>query len=73
MFTLTMDHLCNADNQRYTRFKHGVVFPAFVNGPARVWGLTAIILDRTLAILFPDAHRVNFRFQNIRNKVKKVK
>ena len=70
MFTLTMDHLCNADNQRYTRFKHGVVFPAFVNGPARVWGLTAIILDRTLAILFPDAHRVNFRFQNIRNKDK---
>ena len=61
VFALSLEHLCMTTNQRYTTFKNGTMLPVFVNGPHKVWGLSAIILDWVLGLLFPDHYKTKHR------------
>ncbi|XP_063061212.1 nucleoside diphosphate-linked moiety X motif 8 [Engraulis encrasicolus] len=57
IFTVTLAHVCNPDNQGYTNFrmgnKYGYTLPVFRNGKHRVWGLTAVALEHTLKLIVP--------------------
>lgn len=57
MFALSLDHLCNPANCGYTKFKSKTVLPVFLNGPHRVWGLTAIILEQVLLVVVPQNYK----------------
>ncbi|NXJ04060.1 NUDT8 protein, partial [Odontophorus gujanensis] len=58
VFTLPLEHLLREENQGYTHFRtagrYGYTLPVFLNGPHRIWGLTAIITELTLELLAPD-------------------
>ncbi|KAK9962833.1 hypothetical protein ABG768_008183 [Culter alburnus] len=57
VFTLTLEHLCQAQNRGYTHFRTGDRFgytlPVFHGPRYRVWGLTAVALDQALALIVP--------------------
>ncbi|XP_028915013.1 nucleoside diphosphate-linked moiety X motif 8 isoform X2 [Ornithorhynchus anatinus] len=61
VFTLPLAHLLQDGNQGYTHFcvggRYRYTLPVFLHGPYRVWGLTAIITERTLELLVPGAYR----------------
>ncbi|XP_051686183.1 mitochondrial coenzyme A diphosphatase NUDT8 isoform X2 [Oryctolagus cuniculus] len=61
VFTLPLAHLLETQNQGYTHFCKGGHFrytlPVFLNGPHRVWGLTAIITEFTLQLLAPGTYQ----------------
>ncbi|KAM4666597.1 mitochondrial coenzyme A diphosphatase NUDT8 isoform 2-T2 [Amazona ochrocephala] len=61
VFTLPLAHLLREENQGYTHFRtagrYGYTLPVFLNGPHRVWGLTAIITELTLELLAPQHYR----------------
>ncbi|XP_006171423.2 nucleoside diphosphate-linked moiety X motif 8 [Tupaia chinensis] len=61
VFTLPLTHLLQTQNQGYTHFCQGGHFrytlPVFLNGPHRVWGLTAVITELTLQLLAPGTYR----------------
>ncbi|XP_052667985.1 mitochondrial coenzyme A diphosphatase NUDT8 [Harpia harpyja] len=61
IFTLPLAHLLREENQGYTHFRtagrYGYTLPVFLNGPHKVWGLTAIITELTLELLAPDRYR----------------
>ncbi|XP_069713408.1 mitochondrial coenzyme A diphosphatase NUDT8-like [Phaenicophaeus curvirostris] len=61
VFTLPLDHLLREENQGYTHFRTGgryaYTLPVFLNGPHRVWGLTAIVTELTLELLAPGCYR----------------
>ncbi|XP_064019446.1 mitochondrial coenzyme A diphosphatase NUDT8 [Pogoniulus pusillus] len=62
VFTLPLAHLLREENQGYTHFRgssgrYGYTLPVFLNGPHRVWGLTAIITELTLELLAPARYR----------------
>lgn len=61
VFTLPLAHLLREKNQGYTHFRtagrYGYTLPVFLNGPHKVWGLTAIITELTLELLTPDRYR----------------
>ncbi|XP_010709116.1 nucleoside diphosphate-linked moiety X motif 8 [Meleagris gallopavo] len=60
VFTLPLEHLLQEENQGYTHFRtagrYGYTLPVFLNGPHRIWGLTAIITELTLELLAPDLY-----------------
>ncbi|KFV66987.1 hypothetical protein N307_09224, partial [Dryobates pubescens] len=58
VFTLPLAHLLREENQGYTHFRgrYGYTLPVFLNGPHKVWGLTAIITELTLELLAPDRY-----------------
>uniref|UniRef100_A0A8C9EM49 Nudix hydrolase 8 n=1 Tax=Pavo cristatus TaxID=9049 RepID=A0A8C9EM49_PAVCR len=60
VFTLPLEHLLQEKNQGYTHFRtagrYGYTLPVFLNGPHRIWGLTAIITELTLELLAPDLY-----------------
>lgn len=60
VFTLPLEHLLREENQGYTHFRtagrYGYTLPVFLNGPHRIWGLTAIITELTLELLAPDLY-----------------
>ncbi|XP_010562682.1 PREDICTED: nucleoside diphosphate-linked moiety X motif 8, mitochondrial, partial [Haliaeetus leucocephalus] len=60
VFTLPLAHLLREDNQGYTHFRtagrYSYTLPVFLNGPHKVWGLTAIITELTLELLAPDRY-----------------
>ena len=37
--------------------------PVFVNGPHRIWGLTAIVLDIVMATFCPEFYRKMFEIK----------
>ncbi|XP_036115273.1 nucleoside diphosphate-linked moiety X motif 8 isoform X2 [Molossus molossus] len=55
-----------AQNQGYTHFCQGGHFrytlPVFLNGPHRVWGLTAVITEFALQLLVPGAYQPRMDF-----------
>ncbi|KAJ3590507.1 hypothetical protein NHX12_008458 [Muraenolepis orangiensis] len=55
VFTMSLSHACDPSNRGYTHFRTGAAFgytlPVFRNGKHRVWGLTAVALDHTLALI----------------------
>ncbi|ROL47361.1 Nucleoside diphosphate-linked moiety X motif 8 [Anabarilius grahami] len=57
VFSLTLEHLCQAQNRGYTHFRTGDRFgytlPVFHGPRYRVWGLTAVALDQALALIVP--------------------
>ncbi|XP_066043116.1 mitochondrial coenzyme A diphosphatase NUDT8 isoform X2 [Chamaea fasciata] len=61
VFTLPLAHLLRQENQGYTHFRtasgYGYTLPVFLNGPHKVWGLTAIITELTLELLVPGRYR----------------
>ncbi|XP_065695098.1 mitochondrial coenzyme A diphosphatase NUDT8 [Patagioenas fasciata] len=61
VFTLPLAHLLREENQGYTHFRtagrYSYTLPVFLNGPHRVWGLTAIVTEMTLELLAPDRYR----------------
>ncbi|KAM7019411.1 mitochondrial coenzyme A diphosphatase NUDT8 [Passerculus sandwichensis] len=61
VFTLPLAHLLREENQGYTHFRtasgYGYTLPVFLNGPHKVWGLTAIITELTLELLLPGRYR----------------
>ncbi|XP_042737940.1 mitochondrial coenzyme A diphosphatase NUDT8 isoform X2 [Tympanuchus pallidicinctus] len=60
VFTLPLEHLLQEENQGYTHFRtagrYGYTLPVFLNGPHRIWGLTAIITELTLELLAPNLY-----------------
>lgn len=54
VFTLSLEHVCNPTNYGYTKFASQAVLPLFLNGPHRIWGLTAIVLEQVLLALLPE-------------------
>ncbi|NXB80906.1 NUDT8 protein, partial [Donacobius atricapilla] len=60
VFTLPLAHLLREENQGYTHFRtasgYGYTLPVFLNGPHKVWGLTAIITELTLELLLPGCY-----------------
>uniref|UniRef100_A0A8D0GA95 Nudix hydrolase domain-containing protein n=1 Tax=Sphenodon punctatus TaxID=8508 RepID=A0A8D0GA95_SPHPU len=60
VFTLKVSHLLQEENQGYTNFCHqgrySYTLPVFLNGPHRVWGLTAIMTDLMLELLAPRTY-----------------
>ncbi|NXG76766.1 NUDT8 protein, partial [Baryphthengus martii] len=60
VFTVPLAHLLREENQGYTHFRtagrYGYTLPVFLNGPHKVWGLTAIITELTLELLAPDRY-----------------
>ncbi|XP_044278670.1 nucleoside diphosphate-linked moiety X motif 8 isoform X2 [Varanus komodoensis] len=60
VFTLSVPHLLQEENQGYTHFCHKGVYsytlPIFLHGPHRVWGLTAILTELTLELLAPGKY-----------------
>ncbi|NWT75291.1 NUDT8 protein, partial [Prunella himalayana] len=60
VFTLPLAHLLREENQGYTHFRtasgYGYTLPVFLNGPHKVWGLTAIITELTLELLVPGRY-----------------
>lgn len=67
VFALPLAHLLQVQNQGYTHFCQGGHFrytlPVFLNGPHRVWGLTAIITEFTLQLLVPGAYQPHLDFR----------
>ncbi|XP_012520928.1 PREDICTED: nucleoside diphosphate-linked moiety X motif 8, mitochondrial [Propithecus coquereli] len=61
VFVLPVAHLLQTQNQGYTHFCRGGHFsytlPVFLNGPHRVWGLTAVITELTLQLLAPGTYQ----------------
>ncbi|CAM9502338.1 unnamed protein product [Bubo scandiacus] len=61
VFTMPLAHLLREENQGYTHFRtagrYSYTLPVFLNGPHKVWGLTAIITELTLELLAPDHYR----------------
>lgn len=61
VFTLPLAHLLREENQGYTHFRtasgYGYTLPVFLNGPHKVWGLTAIATELTLELLLPGRYR----------------
>ncbi|NXY65503.1 NUDT8 protein, partial [Callaeas wilsoni] len=57
VFTLPLAHLLREENQGYTHFRtasgYRYTLPVFLNGPHKVWGLTAIVTELTLELLVP--------------------
>ncbi|XP_055683836.1 mitochondrial coenzyme A diphosphatase NUDT8 [Lutzomyia longipalpis] len=54
VFTVSLEHLCSKENHRHTQFKSaGIVIPAYVNTPAKVWGITAFMTHIFLKALLP--------------------
>ncbi|EDO31011.1 predicted protein [Nematostella vectensis] len=49
-------------NRRYTKWKTGLIMPVFLSGRYKVWGLTAIMLDRTLDALLTGHYQMVSRF-----------
>ncbi|XP_054828647.1 mitochondrial coenzyme A diphosphatase NUDT8 [Eublepharis macularius] len=60
VFTLSISHLLQEENQGYTNFCHkgqySHTLPVFLHGPHRIWGLTAVITDLTLELLVPGKY-----------------
>lgn len=60
-FILSLKHLCDPRNTRYTQFRssreNGYVLPVYVNGECRVWGMTALITHIVLSALIPDKYK----------------
>ncbi|XP_066176820.1 mitochondrial coenzyme A diphosphatase NUDT8 isoform X2 [Sylvia atricapilla] len=58
---LTLNPNPDEENQGYTHFRtasgYGYTLPVFLNGPHKVWGLTAIITELTLELLLPSCYR----------------
>ncbi|XP_037073510.1 nucleoside diphosphate-linked moiety X motif 8-like [Pollicipes pollicipes] len=61
VFFLSLEHLCRAENVGHTQYRRkdggaGYSMPVFLNGPHRVWGLTAILTHLTLSSLVPEMY-----------------
>ena len=55
VFSLSLEHLADPANYRYTIFKsYKVLFPVFLGGSQRVWGITGFILDAALKHILPS-------------------
>lgn len=55
VFSLSLEHLADPANHRYTIFKsYKVYFPVFLGGSQRVWGITGFILDTALKHILPS-------------------
>ncbi|KAJ7344212.1 hypothetical protein JRQ81_000162 [Phrynocephalus forsythii] len=67
VFTLSISHLLQEENQRYTHYCHNGTYsytlPVFPRGPHRVWGLTAIITELTLDLLAPGKYHIKTHVQ----------
>ncbi|XP_061855533.1 LOW QUALITY PROTEIN: mitochondrial coenzyme A diphosphatase NUDT8 [Colius striatus] len=65
VFTLPLTHLLRRENQGYTHFRsagrYSYTLPVFLNGPHRVWGLTAVITELALELLAPGHYRSQTR------------
>ncbi|MEM9344638.1 MAG: CoA pyrophosphatase [Pseudomonadota bacterium] len=60
VFILSLDHLCRPENYGQTQWRlansPGYVMPAYINGPHRVWGFTAIMTHVLLHNLLPEVY-----------------
>ena len=60
VFFLSFEHLCRSENTAHTQWRRGATgysLPVFLNGPHRVWGLTAIFTHLLLSNLLPEWYR----------------
>lgn len=60
VFTLSLAHLSSPQNHGYTKFTSQAVYPLFLNGPHKIWGLTAIVLEQVLLISVPESFQKQF-------------
>lgn len=60
VFTLSLAHVCNPLNRGYTKFTSQTVYPLFLNGPRKIWGLTAIVLEQVLLLAVPESFQEQF-------------
>lgn len=70
VFTLSISHLLQKENQGYTNFcqkrQYSYTLPVFLNGPHRIWGLTAVITELTLELLAPGKYHKRTRMRAAR-------
>lgn len=52
-FLVPLEHLCSSENQEFTYARDGYSVPAFLNGKAKVWGITGLMTHVFLTALFP--------------------
>ncbi|XP_041057116.1 nucleoside diphosphate-linked moiety X motif 8, partial [Carcharodon carcharias] len=61
VFAISLSHFFPTENRRYTTFRHreGQLYtlPVFPNAKYKVWGLTAVMIDGLLGLLFPRVYR----------------
>ncbi|XP_072106315.1 mitochondrial coenzyme A diphosphatase NUDT8 isoform X3 [Mobula birostris] len=61
VFTVSISHLCTEQNRGYTRFRkdgrYAYTLPVFLNAKYKVWGLTAVVIESLLSLLFPGSSR----------------
>ncbi|XP_062895795.1 nucleoside diphosphate-linked moiety X motif 8 isoform X2 [Mobula hypostoma] len=65
VFTVSISHLCTEQNRGYTRFRkdgrYAYTLPVFLNAKYKVWGLTAVVIESLLSLLFPGSYRAVYR------------
>lgn len=59
VFTISLQHLCDKENFRFTQFRTGKGYsiPVFLNGKYRVWGLTAGVTHIFLSALLQSVYK----------------
>ncbi|PIK61034.1 Nucleoside diphosphate-linked moiety X motif 8, mitochondrial [Apostichopus japonicus] len=60
VFTMTLHQLCNLENRGYTYFDRSFdtfTSPVFLGGDYRVWGLSAMMLDKAMQLILPNDYQ----------------
>jgi len=56
-FVVSLEKLCDPAHFRFTRFRNGILLPAYTAGKYRVWGLTAAITHMIMKALVPEVYK----------------
>lgn len=64
---MSLDHLCDPRNFRTTQFrtKESVSYklPAYLGGPEKIWGVSAVLTHIVLTALVPEFYKNRVRYQ----------
>ncbi|XP_067915931.1 nucleoside diphosphate-linked moiety X motif 8 [Heterodontus francisci] len=65
VFAISIQHLCSEVNRGSTHFRgqgaQVYTLPVFLKAKYKVWGMTAVMIDGLLSLLFPGAYRSTVR------------
>ncbi|XP_067833277.1 mitochondrial coenzyme A diphosphatase NUDT8-like [Heptranchias perlo] len=71
VFTISLRHVCAERNRGYTRYRYqgcyAYTLPVFLHAKYKVWGLSAVMIDAVLCLLFPGEYRSSLRGARPRN------
>nr|XP_018900711.1 PREDICTED: nucleoside diphosphate-linked moiety X motif 8 [Bemisia tabaci] len=61
-FLVSVRHLCDPVNFRYTQFKDGYSSPVYLKAKCRIWGITGVITHFFLKALCPEQYKNSLYF-----------